>query len=72
MSEIDSHEFRLLVIISNMIINDAPVLKWILIASALVLSFLVVRWSLPLSQLPKYRNLLYLRKKLLEDIEGEH
>lgn len=55
--------------ILNMIMNDASLLKWILIGAALVLSFLVVRWGLTRSQLPKYRNLLSLRKKLLEDVE---
>lgn len=55
-------------LVLNMIMNDAPVLKWVLIAAGMALSFLVVRWGLIRSQLPRYNNLLSLRKKLLEDV----
>ncbi|MEL6561327.1 MAG: hypothetical protein AAFQ94_24275 [Bacteroidota bacterium] len=54
----------------NMMMNDAPLLTWVLVFAALVLSFFVVRWGLIKSQMPRYRNLLSLRKKLLEDVEN--
>lgn len=56
-------------VILNMVMNNASIGKWIFVICGFLLSYLVVRWSLIKSQMPKRKKLLALKKKLLEEVE---
>jgi len=56
-------------ILLNMIMNNASIGKWIFVIIAFILSYLVVRWGLIKSQLPRRKKLIALKNKLLEEVE---
>ncbi len=58
-------------VLLNMFMNNASIGKWIFVLCGFLLSYIVVRWGLIKSQLPRRKKLIALKNKLLEEVEQD-